>query len=188
MVKQVVKGAWHVVQHVPDRALHSLRRRQAARRLRGRLPASVIFVCHGNICRSPFAAALFDRLAREQLPARVATSSLGFIGPGRRPPPAALAAATRRGLNISAHRSRLVTPKAIRAAGLTVVMSGEQAHMIRRLADPGAKVLVLGDLDPSPISARTIIDPWGASDAVFDESYARIDRCVRELVRLIANA
>jgi hypothetical protein len=81
-----------------------------------------------------------------------------------------------------------VTPKAIRAAELVVAMSIEQARMIRRIGDRSTRAIVLGDLDPTPISARTVIDPWGGSDAVFEESYDRIERCVRELVRLMANA
>jgi protein-tyrosine phosphatase len=185
VVKRFLKRAWHVLRHVPDRALHPLRRERAARQLRGRAPASVMFVCHGNICRSPFAALLFDQLANDRLPSRIDTSSVGFIGPGRGSPPPALAAAARRGIDLSAHRSRLVTPKLIRSTGLVVVMSAEQARTVKRYGD-GVRVLVLGDLDPAPIMARTVIDPWGGSDEVFDDSYDRIDRCVRELVRLIA--
>jgi hypothetical protein len=45
--------------------------------------------------------------------------------------------------------------------------------------------VVLGDLDPLPIRQRTIQDPWGASDAVFEDSYSRIERCVRELARTL---
>jgi protein-tyrosine-phosphatase len=188
VVKKGLKRAWHALQHAPDRAFHRLRRSHATRVLRGHVPKSVVFVCHGNICRSPFAAAVFQRLAAQSLPVRVPASSVGFIGPGRGAPANALAAAERRGLDLSRHRSRLVTPKAIRAAGLVVVMAAEQARTIRRLADLRADVIVLGDLDPEPISARTVIDPWGGSDDVFDQSYDRIERCVGELVRLIGDA
>lgn len=188
MVEHVLKHAWHALRHAPDRALHSLRRRRVARLVRGRIPKSVVFVCQGNICRSPFAAALFERLAAERLPVPIATSSRGFSGPGRGSPAAAVSAAARRGFDLSAHRSRLVTSKAIRATELVVVMSIEQARMIHRVGDRATRAIVLGDLDPGPISARTIVDPWGEPEAVFDESYDRIDRCVRELVRLMADA
>jgi hypothetical protein len=49
-------------------------------------------------------------------------------------------------------------------------------------------VLVLGDLDPDPIVARTILDPWNGAADVFDESYARIDRCTRMLVQLMTSS
>jgi protein-tyrosine-phosphatase len=46
-------------------------------------------------------------------------------------------------------------------------------------------VLVLGDLDPQAIDTRTIRDPVNQPRAVFEESYARIERCVRALERAI---
>jgi protein-tyrosine-phosphatase len=85
------------------------------------------------------------------------------------------------------HRSRLVTVDLLRASSLVVVMSAAQAAMIRSTYPREAsKLLVLGDLDPLPIATRTIHDPWNGSATVFDESYARIDRCIRMLVSCVA--
>jgi len=90
---------------------------------------------------------------------------------------------------LSQHRSRVVTSEVLRDADLIVVMSAEQAQGIRtRVRLNPVPVLVLGDLDPFPVERRTILDPWNGSDAVFDESYARLSRCVGELVRLISDA
>jgi protein-tyrosine-phosphatase len=89
---------------------------------------------------------------------------------------------------MSAHRSALITPEGVRAAELIVVMAGEQASAVRsRFSISPGRVLVLGDLDPLPITRRTIADPWGGSHSDFEASYARIDRCVRELVRILRN-
>ena len=46
-------------------------------------------------------------------------------------------------------------------------------------------VLVLGDFDPQPIDSRKIRDPVKQPLKVFEETYARIERCVRELERVI---
>jgi protein-tyrosine phosphatase len=185
VVTRVLKRAWEIVHDTPDRALHPFRRQRATQELRGQVPKTVVFICQGNICRSPFAAGYFQRLAGTALKQRIATSSVGFISPGRGAPPAALAAASRRGVDLSRHRSRLVSAKVLRTAELLVVMSPEQARAIRRLAKRPVQVLVLGDLDPELIPSRTIVDPWGASDDVFDASYDRIERCVGALVRLM---
>jgi protein-tyrosine-phosphatase len=68
-------------------------------------------------------------------------------------------------------------------------MSADQARAIRlRVRDGSTRVLILGDLDPAPITRRTIADPWGGSDFAFEASFDRIDRCVRELVRIIGEA
>lgn len=160
-----------------------MRRRQAVSSLRAHArPGQVLFMCYGNICRSPFAEYVFRREMQHVQEGLFNTVSAGFIGPNRRSPPEALAAAQRTGIDLSEHRSRLVTAELARASALVVVMSAEQARAIRRLSGPEPPtILVLGDLDPLPIDARTIRDPWSESADVFDASYARIERCVREL-------
>jgi protein-tyrosine phosphatase len=141
-----------------------------------------LFICYGNVCRSPYAAALFAELWPAIMP-RVTVTSAGFVGPGRGSPERALSAALRRGIDLSGHRSTLVSTQAVRGAELAVVMSANQSRAIRRVGGRRANPLILGDLDPAPILTRTIVDPWGEADEVFDESYERIDRCVRELIR-----
>jgi protein-tyrosine-phosphatase len=176
--------------HVPDRVLHPIRRRAVIRRLTTgpACQGQVLFICHGNVCRSPFAEALFKQRTR---PAGASTSdfttaSAGFVGPDRSPPPEALAAAARVGVNLSAHRSQLVTEELLHASSLIVVMSAAQAATIRSTYPrESPKLLVLGDLDPLPIATRTVRDPWNGSAMVFDESYERIDRCVRHLVSCV---
>jgi len=67
-------------------------------------------------------------------------------------------------------------------------MSAAQARAIERTYRVRQPPLVLGDLDPGPIESRTIVDPWGGPPELFDASYARIERCVRELTLHIATA
>jgi protein-tyrosine phosphatase len=172
--------------HLPDSLLHRIRRRAARRRLRSARLRTILFVCTGNICRSPFAAAAF----REALPVperdAITISSAGYVGPGRAPPVEALVSAQRHGLDISSHRSVLITPQAIRAADLIVVMAPDHGKYLRAGMHPRSRgLLVLGDLDPEPVARRTIQDPWGCEADVFEASYARIQRCVAELVELL---
>src|SRR6266480_5816007 len=88
MVSETLMGTIaRTLRNTPDRLLHARRRREARGRLAGRRPASVLVICHGNICRSPFAAAL---LARELAPHGIPVTSAGFIGAGRPAPPEAL--------------------------------------------------------------------------------------------------
>jgi protein-tyrosine phosphatase len=147
----------------------------------------VLFICHGNLCRSPFAELVFLREMRGTQPGLHDAVSAGFVGPNRRPPTDAVAAGQRLGIDLAGHRSQLVTAELVRASTLVVVMSAEQARAIRTYFAPTEPmVIVLGDLDPLPIAGRTIRDPWSASAEVFDTSYARIERCVRELALLIS--
>lgn len=165
-----------------QRALHPWRRAKAVARLR-RPPflQRILVICHGNICRSPFAAAA---LARTLGPIGIEVRSAGLIGPGRPSPAAAIARARARDIDLVGHRSQLVSPQMVRWADLVIVMDASQRAVV--LYDlPGRRdsILLLGDLDPGPFPGRAITDPWDGEEGVFDEVYARIERCVDEFGR-----
>jgi len=172
--------------HFPDRVMHPIRRRRTQQRVADtpRLQ-HVTFICHGNICRSPYAAAAFASSLPNPMREQVRTTSSGFISPGRPAPAEALAAAAKRRVDLSSHISCLIDGEALRSADLIVVMEAGQRREIVRRFGTSENVVVLGDLDPLPIEKRTIRDPFGQSEQVFNESYARIDRCLRELLRAL---
>lgn len=150
-------------------------------------PRSILVVCLGNICRSPYAEyRLTGELSRAGLD-DVHVVSAGFILPGRPSPEAARRVAARRGLDLEDHRSRVVTPSMVREADVALVMAPRQLTQLRQVAaaEQGGLPIVLGDLDPEPIDRRTIIDPYDQSDEVFEAVYARIDRCCRALVEAL---
>jgi protein-tyrosine-phosphatase len=173
------------LRRVAERVRHLLRRRRALEALRHRPRlASLLVVCHGNICRSPFAAALLRSALADR---GVQVESAGFVAAGRRPPADALAAAARHGVDLSAYRSRVLTAEAARAAHLIVVMDPIQRRAIRdRFGRAEPDLLILGDLDPEAVGIRTIRDPVKQPLRVFEDTYARIDRCVRALVQGIS--
>ena len=167
-----------------DRLLHPWLRRLIVRRLARRpRPATLLFVCHGNMCRSPYAAAV----ARRLLPAEVSIASSGFVGPDRPAPPEAVAAAAERHVDLSAHRSQLITLAHLRGAGLVVVMDEDQRHRVTDLRHALAgRVVLLGDLDPEPVEERSVPDPLNQPIETFRATYDRIDRCVQALAALWA--
>ncbi|HYR97612.1 MAG TPA: hypothetical protein VEO58_01265 [Gemmatimonadales bacterium] len=170
------------LRRLPDRLLHTSRRRAARAALAARQPLrSVLVVCNGNIFRSPFAAAVLKRELDQE---GVAVDSAGFIGPGRPSPADAVAAAARRGVDLRRHRSQLLTPDLVRAADVILVMDAAQRRSIcERFGRAPQDVLLLGDFDPLPIEVRAIQDPVEQSPAVCDAVYARIEDCVGTLVR-----
>ncbi len=174
------------VRRTPEGLLHPLRRRKAVDALRQRRrPTTVLAVCHGNICRSPVAAAL---LARELAPLGIDVQSAGFIGFNRPAPAEAVAAAQRHAVNLSEHRSRLLTAELVRGADLIVVMDPSQRRLIcERFGRLPSDVMLLGDFDPATVDARTIRDPVDQQREVFDEVYERISRCVREFGRAVGS-
>src|SRR5687767_556141 len=104
-----------------DRAAHGARRRAVLGELLNAKPASVLVVCQGNLCRSPYAEAALKRgLVAAGSPIQV--GSAGFSIPNRAPPSEAVLAAAARGIDIAAHRSRSVSKALLDAADIVFVM------------------------------------------------------------------
>ena len=167
------------VRHAPDRALHATRHAAAVKAVAGTSGGTVLFVCHGNICRSPYAEHALVRDLPGSAAGRWQAESMGFIRPGRPSPAEALAVAARRGVDLESHRSRLLTSESVAAARLIYVMStAQRCAILSRFGAKPRRVWVLGDLDPEPIQRRTIRDPVDQPEEVFETVYDRIDRCI----------
>lgn len=157
-----------------DAALHERRRARARARLADARPGAVLFVCLGNICRSPFAARLWTERSRGS-----EAGSSGFIGPGRPPPEEALTAARDRGVDHADHRSRVLTAEALCTADVVFVFDRHHLRQLTKWREVrGRTVLWLGDLDPAWSGKRAIPDPWGKPVEEFRSTFARIERCV----------
>jgi len=165
-----------------DAQSHPRRLDTAQVRMRERAPTSVVFVCLGNVCRSPYAA----RVAERDAGGRITVDSAGFIGPNRPPPDAALRVAQRRGVDHADHRSKPLTPQMVAHADALVVF--DRFNVARMRAEfPGhmERVFWLGDFDPVWAGKRAIIDPWGKDDTEFDITFERIERCVAAMLEAI---
>jgi protein-tyrosine-phosphatase len=187
LVPPALLRALRELRHTPDRLLHRSRQRRLRDRLRRHAPVrSALFICHGNINRSAYAAAAFARAIPPHARPSVRILSAGFIGPDRPASTLATQAARRRGIDLTSHRSRLIDPDELRASELIVVMNRLQADEIRRIAqsaDRNDRIVILGDLDPEPIRERAVLDPYGHPAPVFEAVFDRIDRCIGALVR-----
>lgn len=155
-----------------------------------RLPDSVrsiLFVCLGNICRSPLAAVATARQLAAAGRTDVRCDSAGTrANQSNQPPPFAVEAAAAMGLSIRGHRPQLLTQALMDAHDLIVVMEAEQrAELSARYPDVRDRVVLLPlyDVEAGPGYDRFhIADPFGQSRAVFDACYVRIERAVSGLV------
>jgi protein-tyrosine phosphatase len=137
---------------------------------------SIAVLCRGNLCRSPFAAALLE----QRLPAlRIASFGLG-AGDDHPVDPRARWLAREWGCELSEHRTRRLGDAEARAADLLLVMDAVQgAEVSARWPALRARVRLLGDYLPARPFA--IADPWRASEPVWRDTYARIALAVGRL-------
>jgi protein-tyrosine phosphatase len=122
----------------------------------------VLFVCLGNICRSPLAQGVFeDVLKREGLEGEVFVDSAG-TGRGHvgEPPDVrALDAASLRGLDISSQRARQLRPEDCENFDYILTMDEENYHMVSSLCRESAVVRPFLDFaEDSP--EREVPDPY----------------------------
>ena len=161
-----------------EAALHAGRRRRALDQVRRRSDATLVFICLGNICRSPFAELWMHRRRPEA--AGVVTSA-GFMPGGRASPDNAVAVArTVFDLDLTTHTSRGISDIADEDR-LWVVMEHVHLRRLMRQGGPREDILILGDLDPGVIERRAILDPYGKSEEIFEARYRRIVRCLEAL-------
>ncbi|WP_415287461.1 low molecular weight protein-tyrosine-phosphatase [Brevundimonas sp. S1H14] len=144
---------------------------------------SVLFVCLGNICRSPLAEAAFREKAR-RLKLDVIADSAGTGGwhIGAPPDPRAQAVALRNGVDISALRGRQVKPADFRRFTHLVAMDHENLANLRRLAPPDATAKLSLLLDHVEGRAgQAVADPYFGEDDGFDVTWADVTAGARAL-------
>ncbi len=185
LVRNTLRPIVRMVRSAQARALHPFRRRATRGQVSG-LPQvrRIVFMCHGNICRSPFAAVLFSREISRRGMDGIVVESAGFVAGGRSSPSTAIAVAAQHGIDLRRHVSRVVTARQWQS-DIMVVMEPGQRTALHNLFGSGPIVVILGDLDPELPETRAIPDPVEKPAADFERSYARIERCIAELVSLL---
>jgi len=177
-----MRGILVALRDAVDRGLHPWRRNRARQRLRATSPRSFLFVCLGNICRSPYA----ERHLSLRSEGLLAAVSAGFIGPGRHPPENAISVARSRGIDHSDHVSQILTRDVVEAADVIFIFDRHNARRVRETTGVrGDRICWLGDFDPQWAGKRAIADPWSKPVEEFERTFERIERCIEEVVRCL---
>lgn len=126
---------------------------------------SVVFVCHGNIIRSPFAAVAFAREASLRgRPVQVTSSGLS-ARTGEPADPRAMDSAEERGLTLESHRAQPLDAAQVARAGVIFIMDHlNLGRILNRYPDAAEKVFLLGGCrTDGSVTLTEIHDPVSGS-------------------------
>jgi protein-tyrosine phosphatase len=152
--------------------------------------SSILFVCLGNICRSPLAeAALREEARRRQLDLITDSAGTGNWHAGEPPDPRAVATAARNGVDITTLRARQVTRGDFTRFDHIVALDHDNLNDLRRLAPAGstARLSLLLDYVPGR-EGQPVADPWFGDEAGFDVTWAEVTAAARGLARRLGEA
>ena len=143
---------------------------------------SVLFVCLGNICRSPIAEGVFLHLARERGVAeryRVDSCGTGGWHAGERPDPRSLAVAEKNGVELPG-LARKYAPETDNAFDWIIPMDVSNRDDLLASGAPRERTRLLRSFDPE-LAGRAdhtieVPDPYYGGPSGFDEVYAMVLR------------
>jgi protein-tyrosine phosphatase len=153
--------------------------------------ASVLFVCLGNICRSPLAEGVFRHLVRErglEGRFRVDSAGTGAWHVGEAPDRRSADVARRHGVGLDGQRARQVHARDFDEFDYIVAMDRDNLDRLERLraaAGGRAELLLLRDHDSEPGDGE-VPDPYYGGPRGFDDVFAMIRRSAEELLDHLA--
>lgn len=152
------------------------------RRISPRGARNILFICHGNIFRSPLCEYLLRReLERHGDTVRSVASAGLHARDGNNAHPMGVTAAAEFDIDLEPHRARAVTTGIIEAADLVVVMDFiNEAELLARYPFAADKVIVIGDLARGR-SGVAVPDPYGRDMAAVRACYADLSHRIAAL-------
>ena len=139
----------------------------------GRHAQRVLFVCLGNICRSPTAEGVLRHVAAEEVPQlalEIDSAGTADYHIGAPPDPRSQRAARRRGIDIGGLRARQIAAEDFARFDLILAMDGENLRELQALRPHDSHAAVKLFLDYAPgLSVRDVPDPYYRDAAAFEE-------------------
>lgn len=146
---------------------------------------NILFVCLGNICRSPMAEGVLRHLAAQRdLPWKIDSAGTEFFHVGERPDRRAIAQCGKFGIDISNQRARQIRAKDFEQFDLIYALADDVLHELHSLkprhTNHSTLQLLLDELFPG--QNRSVPDPWYGDEEdfriAFDLIYAACEAII----------
>ncbi len=147
---------------------------------------SILFVCMGNICRSPLAEGIFSHLVDAAgFAERFEIDSAGTGGwhEGEHPDRRSIATARGHGIDISRQRARQIRTKDFSGFDLILAMDRANVAELHRMSPRAANIRLFGDF--ALASGEDIPDPYFGDSDGFERVYARLFAGCRKLLETL---
>jgi protein-tyrosine-phosphatase len=139
---------------------------------------NLLFVCSGNTCRSPMAAAVARAALRRRGWTHVAVQSAGLAAfTGTPAAENAVRLGAEKGLDLSGHEAQPLTPELVEWADLILGMSMSHVAGIAEMGG-GAKAALITDFEEGAAPGSGIADPFGGSAATYRRTLRQITHAV----------
>jgi RpiB/LacA/LacB family sugar-phosphate isomerase len=147
---------------------------------------TILFVCTGNICRSPMAEGLFRHVMKTRDDHRVLSAGVGAIN-GQPPSAHAVRALKELGVDISKQRSQMLTAELVREADYIFGMTHGHVDAVMLLYPQAAeKTFLLREFDETlEVFEKDISDPIGGSYEVYTSCRDQIEQGIASMLKFI---
>lgn len=145
----------------------------------------ILFVCMGNICRSPTAEGVFRHLLANQPDLRIEVDSAGThdYHVGAPPDARSIAAARRRGIDLSTLRARMISTEDFEYFDLILAMDEQNLRELQRRAGPQQQSRLRMMMDYAADAGRSAVpDPYYGGLQGFEEVLDLLEQAAAGLI------